>query len=337
MNMSIDRRGLAVLAAALLAGLSAGCASGTAQHSSAIPPQHGAGTTSGAGIGRDDAFAMQSGTACPSSSTDPAIVKLRAGIKQVALPPDFHPVTAVRCSSSLRMVPGDGEWEFADAQRADSKLTDLLAALRLPSQTRSSDQVCTAMAMVMQPFALVDASGKVVSPVLPVSVCGIPLPQVIGAINALPWHTETDQRSRQTRTQVEVDTGCGSGFKYVFDLPVAGTPEPWSKVRRPMNPAPTTVCVYTVKPRAADDYVAVGSLTHGVKLTSAQQSALAAAVGNASQTPAPACSVRATRFALLEGPGAGLLMELDGCKRVRWPNNFTSTAPDTLVQLVSGA
>src|SRR6185437_5298611 len=333
MDMSINRRGLAALAA-LLAGLSAGCASSTARHASAIPPGQVATTPPGANTGVGNAFMMPPGTDCPSTSPDPAIAKLRAGVKQVALPPDFHPIAAIRCESPIRMVPGDGEWQFADAQRADSGLAGLLADLHLPSQTGSPDTVCPAVGLVMEPFALVDTSGKVISPLLPTAVCGFPLPQVTNAINALPWRTETEQRLHQTRTQAEIDTGCSAQYKYMFEHPVTGTPEPWSKVRRPMNPAPETVCVYTIEPPAAGDYIAVGSFTRGAKLTATQQTAIAAALGNASQTPAPACAAKATRFASLEGPGAGLLVELDGCKRIRWPNDFMSTAPTTLLRLI---
>lgn len=320
--------------AALLAALSAGCASSNVQHASALPPQHTATSAPGVGTGVGNAFMMQPGTVCPSTSTDPAIAKLRAGVKQVTLPADFHPIAAVRCESPIRMVPGDGEWQFAQAQRADSRLTDLLAALRLPSQTTSAETACPAMAMALEPFALVDATGKVISPLLPIAVCGFPLPQVTNAINALPWRTETDQRVHQTRTQTEIDTGCSSQYKYMFDHPAYGTPEPWSKVRRPMNPAPTTVCAYTVGPPATGDYIAVGSFTRGTKLDSAQQTDLATGLGYASQVPAPACATKATRFASLEGPGAGLLVELDGCKRIQWPNAFMSTAPAALLQLI---
>jgi hypothetical protein len=332
--MSVHHRGLAALAA-LLAALSAGCASSPAQHATALPPQHAAGPPPAGSVGVGGAFAMQPGTACPSASGDPAIAKLRAGVKQVALPPDFHPVAAVRCESPVRAVPGDGEWQFAEAQRADSGLTGLLAALRLPSQSASADTICPLMALVLPPFALVDAGGKVISPLLPLTACGTPLTQVTQAIDALPWRTETDQRLNQTSTQAEIDTGCEGAYKYMFDHPVQGTPEPWSKVRRPMNPAPATVCVYAVQPRSPGDDIAIGTFTRGAKLSPAQQTTLASEIGNADETPAPGCASKATRFATLEGPGAGLLVELDGCKRILWPNAFTSTAPAALLDFVT--
>lgn len=281
-------------------------------------------------------MAVAGGT-CPSTSTDPAIVKLRAGLKQVALPADFHPVAAVRCTSQIRAVPGDGEWTFADAQRADSGLGDLLAALRLPSATAPAGPMyaCPMMAMAPRIFGLVDANGNVISPLPPHEVCGFPLPQVVKAINALPWRTETDQRMSQGRTQAEIDTGCAGEYKFMFEHAVTGTPEPWSKIRRPGNPQPTSVCFYTIEPRSPDDYISVGSFSHGARLTAAQQATAAAALSDAADAPVPACSAKATRFAVLDGPYAGELVELDGCQRVRWPNGFIDAAPAALSQFLA--
>lgn len=315
---------VAVAAAGLL-GL-AGCAStDTARTSPSVHQQPAAGNASMA----------VSGGSCPSTSTDPAVAELRAGLTRVALPPGFHAVAAVRCQSSIRAVPGSGEWQFADAQRADSELAGLLAALRLPSKTPSKTTICTAELRVPQPFALVDASGAVISPLLPHDQCGGPLPQVTDAMNALPWRTETEQRVSQVRTQAEIDTGCAGEYKYLFEHPVPGTPEPWSKVRRPGNPQPTTVCLYTIEPQSPDDYIAVGSFTHGTKLTAQQQSTIVGALAQASDTPAPACAEKATRFASLDGPYSGIQVELDGCRRIRWPNGFIDAAPAVLSQFLA--
>lgn len=272
---------------------------------------------------------------CPSTSTDPAIAKLRAGTKQVALPPGFQPIAAVRCQSSVRMVPGNGEWDFVDAQRADSGMPQLVAALRLPSETAApnAQYACPAMLMALPPFALVDAKGKVISPLLPHTVCAFPLRKVMDAINALPWRTETEQRLNQTRTQAEIDTGCSSAYKYLFDHPVSSTPQPWNRVDQPATPHPTRVCIYAVRPPSPGDDIAVGSFTHGAKLTPSQQGTVESAFSHAGEKPAPACTTRATRFVSVEETGT--LVELDGCKRIRWPNDFMSAAPDSLVQLLA--
>lgn len=324
-------------AAVLILGLTAACASSPGASSSNAKPGQAVSSSPQDNNGVGSAMTMQPGVNCPSASTDPAIAKLRAGVKQVALPPDFHPIAAIRCQSPIRTVPGDGEWQFAIAQRADSGMAELVAALRLPSQTEApgAQIACPLMAVALPPFALVDAKGDIVSPLLPHEVCGFPLPQVTKAIDALPWRTETEQRLNQTRTQAEIDTGCSSAYKYMFEHPVSGTPEPWSKVRQPMSPPPAAVCGYAIDPSTFNDYIAVGSFTRGTKLSAAQQTAVVKAFddASASETPAPACTTKATRFATVDGPGT--MVELDGCKRVRWPNNFMSTAPASLLQLLA--
>src|SRR5579884_127464 len=334
---SARSRAAAASAAVLILGLTAACASSTAASQSNAQTGQAVGSSPRADYGVGDPLIMQPGSTCPSTSTDPAIAKLRAGTKQVALPPDFRPVAAVRCEFPIRTVPGDGEWQFADAQRADSGMAQLVAALRLPSQTAAPGALiaCPAMGMAMPPFALVDAKGNIVSPLLPHDVCGFPLQQVTKAVDALPWRTETEQRLHQTRTQAEIDTGCSASYKYLFEYPVSDTPEPWSKVRHPMSPPPTVVCVYAVDPSTFKDYIAIGSFTRGAKLTPAQQTAVVKAFDDASGTgtPAPTCTAKATRFVSVDGPGT--MVELDGCKRVRWPNNFMSTAPDSLLQLLA--
>jgi hypothetical protein len=323
-----------VVTAGLLAGLGAGCASSTTTSVGTNP----APAVSSSPLPRSDgslanAIAGPAGESCPSTSTDPAIAKLRAGVEQVALPKDFQPVAAIRCQSEARTVPGDGEWDFADAQRADTGMAGLVAALRLPSKTAAAGEMvpCPAMAMMQLPFALVDAKGNLVSPLLPHDVCDFPLQQVSNTINALPWRTETDQRLRQIQTQAEIDTGCSSEYKDMFDHPVPGaTPDPWN---RSDTVNTTEVCVYTLKPSTPDDYIAIGSFTYGAKLTPAQQAAIVGQFSQAGQTPAPACTTKAAQFATVGK--AGSLVELDGCKRIRWQNGFLSTAPDGLVRLLT--
>src|SRR6478752_5679521 len=130
---AIIRVHLLSAAAALAAAFCAGCASAPSSQDSSSSSDVGRGTSSGGTIHQGGGSAVPSmpaiGGRCPDTATDPAIVKLRAEPPQVPLPADFHAVAAVRCMRQSRTVPGDGEWEFADAQRADSGLTAVLAAL----------------------------------------------------------------------------------------------------------------------------------------------------------------------------------------------------------------
>lgn len=279
------------------------------------------------------------GGRCPDTATDPAIVKLRAEPPQVPLPADFHAVAAVRCMRQSRTVPGDGEWEFADAQRADSGLTAVLAALGLPSQKppASTQIACAAVGIVLPPFALVDASGAIVNPALPHDFCGMPLKQVTDAMNALPWRTETEQKATHLLTQPEIDTGCPSEYKDLFELNVNDTPTPWSKVRPPAVAGPMKACEYTVLP--GDAPMSDTRFVKGVTLTSTQEAAVTQALAVSDPTtPAPACPTPATRFAEFTGLGLdGAIIELDGCHRIQWPNSFRQTASAPLLQALAAA
>jgi hypothetical protein len=284
------------------------------------------------------------GDRCPATSTDPAVQKLSTDRVDVPLPAGFHPVKAVRCSSELRTVPGNGVWQADEADVADSGLAPLLAALKLPSAP-STQGICTAVGFVRPNFALVDAGGVVVRPKLPEDGCGVPFEQVLTALNALPWRAETDQMVVQVQTQEESDTGCESSYKDLFELPLVGpAPLPWSKEHPSENVSPTTVCVYAepsthgAAETSSGVQGAVGAFTHGVKLTASQQAAIDAALNQASDTAVPICATPATRFAELVGPDIlTVALELDGCHRLKWPNAFTDAAPASLLQALAAA
>lgn len=336
---TIIRVHLLAVAAALAVAVCAGCASVSAQNSgssSAIGQGTNSDTTAHTG-GGSAVPPFDGGVSCPGDSTDPAVVKLHAKPPQVALPADFHPVAAVRCMSRTRMVPGDGEWGFADADRADSGLAAVLAALKLPPEpTPTGQYACAAVGILVPPFALVDASGTVVNPILPQTYCGQPLKQVLDAMNALPWRTETEQKTSRLQTQAEVDTGCSPEYKDLFVLSVFATPTPWSEVRAPAAPGPLKACVYTVPgdPTTSDPQFVSGATFSSTQVDAVDQ-ALAAMDGT---TPAPACPTFATRFAMFTGLGLNYaVIELDGCHRIQWPNEFRQTASASLLRALAAA
>jgi hypothetical protein len=275
--------------------------------------------------------------ACPGNSTDPAVVKLRTQPPQVPLPADFHAIAAVRCMSRSRMVPGDGEWGVVDADRADSGLAAMIAALRLPPEpTPTAQYACAAVGILVPPFALVDAKGVVVDPVLPRSFCGAPLKQVLDAMNALPWRTETEQKTTRLQTQAEIDTGCWPAYKDLFVLPGFSTPNPWSEESHPAAPGPMKACVYTVP---GDPTTTDPQFVSGVTLNSAQEAAVTRALaGMDGKTPAPACTTVATRFAVFIGEALNdAEVELGGCHRIEWPNGFKQAAPASLLRTLAAA
>jgi hypothetical protein len=318
-------RSLILTAAVLPLALSAACGSrANTGTSTTSAPSHAA-----------QASPVLVGGQCPASATDPAVVKLSAEPAEVALPGDFHAIAAVRCVTEQRMVPGHGQWQFAEAQRADSNLAGFLTALKLRSQTSpgGSRISCTAIGLALPPFALVDASGTVVRPRLPHDACGIPLPRVLTTLAALPWRTETEERLNQLQTQPEIDTGCAPAYKDMFELPVSGTPVPSGLVRGPSNPEPNTVCAYSVVPTTGT--VTEGQFTKGLRLNAAQRAHVITALNQATNTTAPACATPATRIATITGPGADIAVELDGCHRLRFPNGFTDAAPAPLLQALA--
>jgi hypothetical protein len=315
----------------LLAALAAGCASTEAVTTPAAPVQ----TTPGA-VGGGYAYQHAAGTTCPAASTDLAIGQLRKITAETALPKDFHAVAVVRCMTDEQAVPGDGTWQFAIAQRASGNLTSLLALLRRPDQSPSPNVACAAELLLVPAFGLVGSDGTVIRPRLPVTECGVPLPDVLTALSDQPWKTETETKLTRIQTQLEATTGCESAYKYLPGLKYSPPPIPWSQVRHPLLAPITLVCVYQVD--HSNSTPAEGTFVTGTNLTAQRAPGIQQAVdsGSMSASAAPACSVNAARFAMLgtrdEQP---YLVELDGCHRLMFPNGYLAAAPAALLDLLA--
>jgi hypothetical protein len=111
-----------------------------------------------------------------------------AGAPAGSLPPAFTPVTVLRCVSGAKQVAGRGLVFAATLERADGNLTALTSALRLPSQGRQPGMMCPMIAMVPPQVVLVGKDGTMLRPKFPVTGCGLIMPAVLRALNALPWH-----------------------------------------------------------------------------------------------------------------------------------------------------
>jgi hypothetical protein len=105
------------------------------------------------------------------------------------LPGSFAPVAAIRCVSSYETLPGKGEWLVATLERADKGLTQLTSALRQPAGHLRPRVICPEYVILPPRLVLVDASGKMVRPRLPLNNCGNTSGQVMAALAALPWQT----------------------------------------------------------------------------------------------------------------------------------------------------
>jgi hypothetical protein len=275
-------------------------------------------------------------TQCPAGSTDSAITQLAAdGVPSQsgrALSADFDAVAVVRCTDEDETIAGDGVWDVALAQRATTDLSVLTAALRTPSSNppSGSDIACAGVGVLLPNFALVNAQGQIVRPSLPHDECDEPLTEALNAVNAMPWKTETEQRLNQVQTQAEIDTGCLSAYKDVFDLP-SPKATPWTELTEP-----TTACEYAVSSTSGG--VGIGAFVRGVTLDGAQRLAISTALTSAASTPAKACSAQASTFALLMvSPSENVVVELDGCLRMSYPDYFVTQAPTSVLAALRSA
>src|SRR5262249_17528271 len=129
------------------------------------------------------------------------------------LPADFRPVAVVRCYEKARGINGHGLWRFDVKQRADHGLGKFIAALRRPSVATPADAVCPAVGYLEPSFVLVDRSGRVMRPAIPVMECGQPFPAAITDLQHLPWVTISVLRTVQIATRAELVAGCDSQWK----------------------------------------------------------------------------------------------------------------------------
>ena len=110
------------------------------------------------------------------------------------IPADFTPVAAVLCETAER--PGKSAQAApvtVDLERRATEIAPLLTYLARPSRisTDSEDLVCPAMAWLPPWLFLLDDQGRWLSPQLPTTPCGFPLPEStsngVASWDALPY------------------------------------------------------------------------------------------------------------------------------------------------------
>ena len=107
-----------------------------------------------------------------------------------SVPPGFKPVAVVQCVTAISVKSGS----FRLAQRKQAAVTglgSLLAALRKPSTPRPKGALpaCMVPANSGPWFVLVSATGQVIRPLVPVGLCGGPVPAVLASLHSLHWIT----------------------------------------------------------------------------------------------------------------------------------------------------
>jgi hypothetical protein len=104
------------------------------------------------------------------------------------LPATFLANSAVLCGLTIMPAHGSGPVVFTEWV-ADHGLAPLVAALRRPSSRASPGTICPAQNVVVPPLFLISADGLLIRPVIPTDACGRPQPQVLDALQHLPWVT----------------------------------------------------------------------------------------------------------------------------------------------------
>lgn len=178
-----------IAAVAAVAAMATGCATASTSTPAA------SGGTSGTGAASSPASAPASAAPVPTTTTGPPLVAGQpacAGwpanvVHSKTLPASFVPVAAIRCVTAYQMIPGKGQWLTATLERADQRLTTLINALRRPNETRPPGTFCSDLVVLPPQFVLVGKDGQAIWPTLPVTGCGLPQGEVLGALAALPW------------------------------------------------------------------------------------------------------------------------------------------------------
>lgn len=314
----VSARSVVVLACAVLLAAGGGCARGGGRSD--------VGLGAGASV-HESADVGALGVSCAGPGYVPPVAGHGASEPTPQpLPADFVPVRAERCEFSSVTVPGDGEWQVRDQQRADSGLDALAAALRQPSQNNATGS-CTLEGMVPVVITLTDAHGRELVPVLPHQACGRPLQAVAEAIQGLPWRSVNRKKVQRTRTQLEIDSGCPGMYKPMIAIKAEEDPIPSSEqASSGPGQAPTAleVCRYRLDPAetisGTDPSVRfkAGVLSSAATLSGAAVTRFLGAVGAAGPVTAR-CEQPQAPFATVSGKGGTgpyLVVELGGCYRV---------------------
>jgi hypothetical protein len=280
------------------------------------------------------------GNASSAVGSDPVSVGISCSMADVTAPPgptsttpsaqplaaDFIPVLARRCVFRFITVPGDGEWQVRDEQEATGGLDALARALRQPSETNPGNVACPAIGALPVVITLTDGHGRTIIPALPHDMCNLPSKAALQAIQAVPWKTVKETKVRQTRSQLEIGSGCPGGYKPMVAIEASdGTRR--SAGTGPFFPGtpPTSleVCRYRLDPAQTisganrSGTFQMGILRTAATLTGTGLHTLLTALDAAGPVTG-SCDKPQAPFAVLSasgGSGPWGVVELDGCYR----------------------
>ncbi len=310
-RLGTARAPIVLLATLLVAGL-AGCAQPITSVDRADPMP---------GAGAGDSIGDYPGGAGADCESDGMTVVTPRPL--TPLPADAVLVSARRCLYQAEVVPGDGEWLMRVEQRASSGLDALAAALRLPSEEKSSATACLAIGYVPIVITVSDTAGRAIQPEVPQSACGAPLKAAVDAIAALPWTTVATTKARQIRSELEVSSGCAGAYKPVIPLTAAeGSGTQTQKVDATARSL--RVCRFDLDPDPANVITLsngtpfrMGVLKSVSTLDSNAGGLLLTALASAPRAVGT-CAHPEQPFAVIDptdGSGPNVMIELGGCYR----------------------
>lgn len=230
---------------------------------------------------------------------------------------DDVPTAVLVCDAQTEVVPGDGEYLVAVRKRATQGLEPVLAALRLPAPPPpAGNNGCAAYAS--QNWVVLEIGGAPVTIATPVDTCQHRLPEVDTALAALVWTEVSRTRGEKLRSAAAVQADCQQWKDEILlpDLKPAG---PADAPVVPADDPVTKICFHRTEYPAgwtpASREVLAGVPTGGSTPDADLGTRLAALLRAA--TPATACSLRHTGFAVLFTAKSGFVyVEVDGCRRV---------------------
>jgi hypothetical protein len=239
------------------------------------------------------------------------------------LPADAVLVSARRCVFLAEVVPGDGEWLMRVEQQATSGLEALAVALRLPSEATVAGQACPGIGYIPIVITVTDSAGRQIHPAVPQTACGAPLKATTDAIAALPWTTVATTRARQSRSELEVSSGCSNGWKPMIPL-IAAEGSGTQTATLDTTARPMRVCRYDLDPDPANAIslnngtpYRSGILVSASILDGAAVARLLTAL-SAAPRAVGACAQPEHAFAVIYPVGGGapwIAIELGGCYR----------------------
>jgi hypothetical protein len=248
-------------------------------------------------------------------------------------------VSATRCIHETERVPGDGEWIVRIDQEATAGLDALAAALATPSETAGPAQPCSLMAYAPITITVADATGRQFHPAIPTTACGAPMKVATDAIVALPWSTVARTRVAPARSELEITSGCPSGYKAMVALVAAEGTGGAQRFSLDTTPRPLSVCRFAIRPGAAEaaarGELYGGDLVAASTLDPAAAGELLTAI-DAAPSGAPECAEPSSFVVLNEADGRQLevIVEVDGCYRAMVGSDVRQLDPELVTRLL---